>query len=370
MISVSAGSGHVRAAEALLETALLQNDVEAAHIDVMKTVSRSFRGIYSDFYRHLINHAPALWAYLYRKTDQAQNNDISTVLRRFIERLCTRRLIRDVAAFAPDHIICTHFLPADLLSREFARGRLHCPVWVQVTDFDLHSLWIQPNVTGYFAANDEVAFKLRERGVPEHRIHVTGIPVSRAFVQPLDRLVCRRELGLQTDRMTALILCGGNSTGTVPEIAAHLLERHPQLQIVALAGNNAAVLAALQQLAARFEGRLIPTGYSRCIERLMVASDVVITKPGGLTSSECLIMQLPMLLIDPIPGQEERNSDFLMERGVALKANDIAGLAYKLRQLLAHPDRLAGMREAMRACARPEAARDVLHTVLNHKAEP
>jgi processive 1,2-diacylglycerol beta-glucosyltransferase len=365
MISVSAGSGHVRAAEALLETSQQFADVQAAHIDVMKTVSRSFRGVYSDFYRHLINHAPALWAYLYRKTDHAADSDISTVLRRLIERFGTRDLIRDVLAFQPDHIICTHFLPADLISREIAVGRLRSTLWVQVTDFDLHSLWIQPLVAGYFAANHEVAFKLRERGVPENRIHVTGIPVAPVFAQPLDRETCRAELGLQPGLLTALVLCGGNTTGSVPEITAHLLERNPTLQILALAGNNATVLAQTQQLASRYPGRLVATGYSRCIERLMAASDVVITKPGGLTSSECLIRELPMLLIDPIPGQEERNGDYLMERGAALKAHDIAGLDYKMRQLIAEPERLATMRSAMRSHARPNAARDVLTTVLH-----
>lgn len=364
MISVSAGSGHVRAADALLETCKQFDNVHAAHIDVMTTVSRWFRRIYSDFYRHLINHAPALWAYLYRKTDNARNSDPSTVVRRLIERLCTRRLIRDVIAFEPDHIICTHFLPADLLSGAIARGRLQARLWVQVTDFDLHSLWIQDGVAGYFAADQEVAFKLRERGVAAERVHVTGIPVAPVFRHAPDRAVCRAELQLADAAVTVLLLCGGATTGSVAAIAAHLLERNPTVQIVALAGNDASLLAQLQALTQRFPGRLVPSGYTRHIERMMAASDVAISKPGGLTSSECLIMGLPMLLIDPIPGQEERNGDYLMERGAALKAHDIAGLDYKMRELIADPARLAAMRDAMRRHARPDAARHVLEHVL------
>jgi processive 1,2-diacylglycerol beta-glucosyltransferase len=364
IISVSAGSGHVRAAQALLESSSQFKDVHVRHIDVMTTVSRGFRGIYSDFYRHLINHAPALWAYLYKKTDLAQRNDMSTVLRRFIEQRCTRKLIRQIAEFKPDHIICTHFLPADLLSREISRGRLHCPLWVQITDFDLHSLWVQPHVTGYFAANHEVAFKLREHGVAESAIQVTGIPVAPVFLENHDRQTCRDALNLQHHLPTALLLCGGARIGSVAEIAERLLTTAPQLQLIAIAGNNSELLAELQQLSQSNPARLVALGYSGCIEKLMAASDIVVTKPGGLTSSECLIMGLPMLLVDPIPGQEERNGDYLMERGAAQKAHDIVSLDYKLRELIADPERLALMRKNLLMHARPGAAHQVLTHIL------
>jgi len=366
MISVSAGSGHVRAAEALLETSVQFEQLEVLHLDVMKTVGRSFRGMYSDFYRHLINHAPALWAYLYKKTDMAQPSDVSTVLRRFIERACTRNLIRKISEFAPDHIICTHFLPADLLSREIAKGRLHCKVWVQVTDFDLHRLWIQPHIAGYFVANHEVAFKLRDYGVPDSAVHVTGIAVSPAFLKPYAKQDMRAEFKLQPQLTTALILSGGAGIGTVTEIAARLLAQNAQLQVIAVAGSSQTRLAELQQLAARFPGRLLALGFSRCIEKLMAASDIVITKPGGLTSSECLIMGLPMLLVDPIPGQEERNGDYLMERGAALKVHDIVALDYKLQLLIAEPQRLSEMRDNLLKHARPNASFAVLTQVLEN----
>ncbi len=364
MISVSAGSGHVRAAEALLETSTQFTPITVEHIDVMDYVSRSFRGVYSDFYRHLINHAPAFWAYLYKKTDEAQRSDLSSTLRRLIEQVSTKKLIKKIVEFNPDRIICTHFLPAELLAREIAQGRLHCPVWVQVTDFDLHSLWVHQHVSGYFAANHEVAFKLREHGVAAEAIHVTGIPVSPAFLENKNQLACRAELGLKPGLITALILSGGARIGTVAEIAERLLKNNPQLQVIAVAGNNPARLAELQQLARQYPDRLVPLGFSKCIENLMSASDLVITKPGGLTSSECLIKGLPMLLVDPIPGQEERNGDYLMERGGALKAHDIVALDYKIRQLCADPQRLAAMRDNLLKHARPDAAHQVLSIVL------
>ena len=368
MISVSAGSGHVRAAEALLEVTPQFHDVHAQHIDVMHHVSRSFKGVYSDFYKHLIQHAPALWAYLYKKTDDAQQTDISTLLRRSIERFCTKDLIRKINEFQPDHIVCTHFLPAELLSREIKQGRMTCPVWVQVTDFDLHNLWVQPNMSGFFAANNEVAFKMRERGIAPEMVHVTGIPVSQVFLQakqiPNAKQLNRAELGLQVDVPTILILNGGARIGTVSEIAERLLRCNPQLQVISVAGNNPQRLQECQKLATQYPGRLVAIGFSTTIEKLMAASDMVVTKPGGLTSSECLIMGLPMILVDPIPGQEERNGDFLMEQGAALKVHDIAGLDYKVRQLLADPSRLETMRNNMLEMGKPSAANDVLTRVL------
>lgn len=364
LISVSAGSGHVRAAEALVESASQFNFGSVEHIDVMDYVSRSFRGVYSDFYRHLINYAPAFWAYLYKKTDEAQRSDISSTLRRLVEQLCTKKLIQKIADFNPDIIICTHFLPAELLAREIEHGRLSCPVWVVVTDFDLHGLWVHPRITGYFVANHEVAFKLREHGIAADGIFVTGIPVSAVFLEHKDQQACRAELGLRSELTTALILCGGARIGTVTEITERLLEHNPRLQIIALAGKNPAGLDELQQVGKRFDRRLVALGFSNCIQNLMTASDLVITKPGGLTSSECLIKGLPMVLVDPIPGQEERNGDYLMERGTAIKAHDIAALDYKIRQLIGDPARLVAMRENLLKHAKPGAAHQVLSTVL------
>lgn len=366
MISVSAGSGHVRAAEALLETSALFEQMEARHIDVMTHVGRVFRGVYSDLYRHLINHAPVIWSYLYKKTDQARSSDVSTILRRLIERICTRKLIEKIVEFNPDQIICTHFMPAELLIREIQQGRLDCPVWVQVTDFDLHSLWVQPQVHGYFAANEEVAFKLRERGVAAERIYVTGIPVAPVFLASKNRQVCRSALGLRVEPVTVLILSGGARIGSVVDIAARLLKKYPELQVIAIAGSHAQRLADLKQLALGYPGRLVVLGFSRCIENLMAASDLVVTKPGGLTSAECLIMGLPMLLVDPIPGQEERNGDYLLEHGAGLKAQDMAGLDFRVGQLLANPDRLAVMRNQMQLIARPDAANAVLTKMMEH----
>ena len=160
------------------------------------------------------------------------------------------------------------------------------------------------------------------------------------------------------------MMAGGAGVGGIDALAEQLVEVEREVQVIALAGRNEELLAALRAVAARYPKRLFPMPYTRTIERAMAASDLAITKPGGLTTSECLAMGLPMIVISPIPGQEERNADFLLESGVALKAIDSAALVYKVKLLLENPGHLATMRANMRAQARPEAAASVLRLMM------
>jgi processive 1,2-diacylglycerol beta-glucosyltransferase len=235
---------------------------------------------------------------------------------------------------------------------------------VQVTDFDLHSMWVHEHMAGYFAANEEVAYRMRAQGIPAHRIHVTGIPIMPAFAQTFSRSECARAFGLDPEKTTILLMGGGAGMGRLDQVAARLLALNDHFQLIALAGRNLALLDALQALAAQYPGRMLAQGFTHQVERLMACADLAVTKPGGLTTSECLAMGLPMIVNEPIPGQEERNADFLLEHGAALKATDAVTLEYRIRYLLQHPDKLADMREKARALGRPAAARSVLNTVL------
>ncbi|HJV49936.1 MAG TPA: glycosyltransferase [Noviherbaspirillum sp.] len=365
LLSVSAGAGHVRAAEAIRQAAEShQAAVEARHLDVMDYVPPVFRWLYTNLYISLVKRFPALWGQLYRISNEARPDGPLQRLRRCAERLNMLALRREIAAFAPDAIVCTHFLPAEMLAAMARKGRLACPVWVQVTDFDLHRIWVQPGVAGYFAANEEVAFRLRAHGVVPHAIRVTGIPIMPAFARAARTPCGVHEFGLDARRRIVLLMGGGAGLGSLEQVAAGLLTLDVDMQLIVLAGKNRSALAALQRLAARHPGRLLPLGFTDQVERLMACADLVITKPGGLTVAECLAMGLPAVLNAPIPGQEERNADFLLEQGVALKAGDGITLAYRVRHLLRDPARLAQMREKAAALGRPHAARHVLEAVL------
>ncbi len=364
LLSVSAGAGHQRAAEAIRSAALLKDSqFDVLHLDAMEFVTAGFRKIYTDFYIKLVNKAPALWGYLYHASNEAQSDSTTEKLRRALERLNARSLLKAIEEFQADAIICTHFLPAEMLSREIRKQRLHCPVWVQVTDFDLHRMWVHEHMAGYFAASEEVADRMLENGIPAEKIHVTGIPIMPAFQQKLERASCAPEFGLQAERTTILLMGGGAGLGGLDQVAARLLSQQPDFQLIALAGKNAAALQALQTLALRYPDRLFPQGFTKQVERLMACSDLVITKPGGLTTSECLALGLPMIVNSPIPGQEERNADYLLEQGVALKAYDDISLAYRVKHLLNDTARLSAMRSRAKALGKPDAAARVLATV-------
>ncbi|MEM5314702.1 glycosyltransferase [Paraburkholderia sp. JHI869] len=369
MLSVSAGAGHTRAAEALLAFAQAHPaGVVASHLDVMDYVPATFRKLYTDLYIEVVTSQPALWGYLYRKTDEADPASLPQKVRRAVERLNCRALLAAIAQYRPDAIICTHFLPAELLSREIRHGRIQTPVWVQVTDFDLHSMWVVPGMSGYFAASDEIAWRLRMRGVPAGSVNVSGIPIMPAFGQPLDHVSCAAEFGLDAKRLTFLMMSGGTGLAGLETLAARLLEMSADFQLIALAGRNKAMLASLQALASQYPERLFPQGFTHHVERLMACADLAITKPGGLTTSECLAMHLPMIVTSPIPGQEERNADYLLEQGVALKAVDVDALLYRIRVLLDDPTRLAGMRQRIAPLGRSLAGRVVLDRVLDSLA--
>ena len=360
----------MRAAEALRQCAEGEfDDVDALHLDVMDYASKAFRKLYADAYIKLVNTMPRLWAMLYRFTSDTRADATINKMRRSIERMNTRALRKRIGAFAPEAIVCTHFLPAEILMHEIRRGRLDVPVWVQVTDFDLHRMWMIPHMTGFFAANDEIGYRMRAAGMGDDaQVHVVGIPIVPAFGQPVSRTACAREIGLDPRRSTLLLMGGGAGVGHLEQIAENLLSLPGDFQLIVLAGKNIAALEKLNARVSKFPGRLFPRGYTTEVEKLMVCADLVVTKPGGLTTSECLAIGVPMIVHSPIPGQEERNADYLMEQGVALKAVDPVGLAYRVGELLGAPERLAQMRERARALARPHAAREVLRIVLEANA--
>ena len=366
ILSVSVGAGHVRAAEALQAFAAMHPaGVQAVHLDVMELVPMSFRKLYADLYIKLCNDHPRLWGYLYRTVNEGSPHAAGLKLLRAIERFNCHALLAEIRRQRPDIIVCTHFLPAELLSREIRKGRPMAPVWVQVTDYDLRSRWIVPHMRGYFVANEEMAWRARAQGIAADRVINSGIPVIPAFGQPQDRRACALRFGLDPARKTFLLMAGGAGLRGLDTLAARLLAMPADFQLVALAGRNQSMLKTLQDLARQHPGRLLAQGFTSQVEGLMACADLLITKPGGLTIAEALAMGLPMIVMARVPGLEERNADFLLEQGVALKAVDADAIAYRIEELLAEPERLAAMRHKSTALGRPQAGRVMLDHILS-----
>ncbi len=365
VLSVSAGAGHVRAAQAIVAHANADFGLlDVRHVDVMSLVPLWFRKVYSDLYMKLASGLPEAWGWLYRKTDREPGGSLPQRARRLVQRLCTRALFKLVADFAPDAIVCTHFLPAEVLGTAVANGELDVPVWVQVTDFDLHQMWVHDGVTGYFVANEELAWRLQALGVPPGRAVVNGIPVMPGFVHRPDRRSAAARFSLDPAKTTVLMMGGGSGMGLEASLVRSLLQQQPDVQLVVMAGRNRALLAMLTSMVNEFPDQLRAIGFTDEVPALMACADLAITKPGGLSTSECLVAGLPMLLVNPIPGQEERNAAWLMQEGVALRADDPVTLQFRLSRLLQDRSALASMRAKALSLAVPGSAHELLRRVV------
>lgn len=351
IVSASAGGGHVSAAAAL-ERAFRERHpgIAVRNVDALDFTNRAFKKVYAQSYLLLANRVPALWGFLY-----AQSNEPRREKKRIVsvfDRINYRRFRELVDGFAPDHVLGTHFLPGEL-ARD---GGLEVPFSLVVTDYDVHALWVQPGAARYFVGSEEVRVRLAARGIEPRRIAVTGIPIDPVFARPAARPAARAALELRPDVFTVLAVSGGfgmkGIAGTVREIAA----LGGPLQLVAVCGRNAEALEEVRAFRPPRGVTVVPYGFTDRMNELMAAADVAVTKSGGLTVSECLARRLPMVIVAPIPGQEERNCDYLLEAGAAWKAVDYDALQWKLGRLRDEPRTRAAMEERCAALARPEAA--------------
>ena len=225
-----------------------------------------------------------------------------------------------------------------------------------MTDFDVHAFWVQPGADLTCVATEELRAILADRGVPPDRVAATGIPILPEFSTAHDRRAIRASLGIRDEKPAVLVMGGGSGVGSMLD-AVTAARDAGNVHVLAVAGRNEALERRLRALAPPAGGTLPAFGFVSNVHELMAASDVAVTKSGGLTTAECLASGLPMVVRDPIPGQEERNCDFVLEAGAGVRTHGPASLRFKLGALLADPARLSRMKAAARAAGRPRAAR-------------
>ena len=369
VLSASVGAGHMRAAEAV-ELALRQLDPEAVikNIDVLDLTNAVFRRLYGKLYIDLVNNAPHLLGLVYDMLDRPPSlQHKSDRFRLLVERLNLGRLLKLLRDEAWDVIVNTHFLPAEIIAALRAKGQIATPHLTATTDFETHRMWVNEPCDRYFTATDEGAAYLAYWGVPAERISVTGIPIHPVFSQEKDSQECRRRLGLGSDRPVIVQMGGGFGMGPVEKIFGGLLSVQRPLEIVVVAGRNEPLKARLEQVDVPERHRAKVLGFTREIDELMAAADIVLSKPGGLTTSEVLARGAALLIANPVPGQETRNSDFILENGAGVKVNNLPTLAHKLTRLLDEPARLQQMKAAARRLGRPQAAFDIARAALAWK---
>jgi processive 1,2-diacylglycerol beta-glucosyltransferase len=356
--TVTAGAGHLQAAAALEESwrAMHPKD-EVQKVDLLDFVPRLRRDWYASGYVKLVEHAPELWGMIFKKTDDPALVRKTTQLRRAYAQATNRKFIKHLRAFAPAVVLCTHYLPVQIMGalRE-ENGAAHPATACIVTDFEAHTLWMDGGVDMYYVAAEHTKASLVARGAAADRVTVAGIPIALKFSARLDAAPIRRRLGLRDDLPVLLVLGGGFGMGPVAEILGALDGVPREFQTVVVAGRNTDLR---RELAA--QDRTHPThvlGFVTNMHELMTVADLILTKPGGLTSSEALALGKPMFILNPIPGQEAANSDFLLEHGAAAKANRVEDVAHRIHELLGSV-KLRQMAEAAKLLGRPQAARDI-----------
>lgn len=367
LLSASSGAGHVRGAQALEKAFASRGDCSVEHIDVIHYVSKLFQRAYDKAYIAMLRRAPGLMGVLYDRTDQPWRH---ARRRLALDRLNTGPMIRLLKRTRPDLCVATHFLPAEIIAWLIAKKKLRARNAIVVTDYDVHAMWLCQTVDRYYVAIDEAAEYLARIGVPREKLRVSGIPVDPLFARPIDRAEVRRALGLDANATSILISAGGYGIGPVEQLVRDLLALQKPWQIVAIAGKAEKVQKRLEEIS-RGAGplpngaaRLVSVGFTKEMDKYMAAADLLVGKAGGLTTSEALARELPMALIEPIPGQEERNADHLLEAGAAIRCNNLPAAAWKIAALLDDSARLARMRDAARRMGKPNSAASIAQDAL------
>ena len=367
LLSASSGAGHVRAAQAVEKAFAARGDCAVEHIDAINYVSKLFQRVYDKTYISMVRRAPELMGVLYERTDHPWHHPRRRLA---MDRLNTGPMIRLLKRVQPDLCVCTHFLAAEIVAWLIAKRKLRAHNAIVVTDYDVHAMWLCRTVDRYYVAIDEAAEYLARIGVPREKLRVTGIPVDPLFAKPLERGEARRALGLDPDAAVILVSAGGYGVGPVEQLVNGLLALQKPWQVVAIAGKAEKTSKRLEEIS-RHAGklssgaaRLVPVGFTTDMDKYMAGADLLVGKAGGLTTSEALARGLPMALIEPIPGQEERNADHLLEAGAAIRCNNLPAAPWKIAKLLDDPARLAKMRDAARGMGKPGAAAAIAEDAL------
>jgi processive 1,2-diacylglycerol beta-glucosyltransferase len=356
-LSASVGEGHTAAACAV-QSAFMQRNPHAQCqvVDSYRYASQVFHRVASNGYIGMVKMLPQLYKYIY---DQAERATKVSAFKSWLHHYTAVNLRQFVAYLAPDVVVCTHAFPCGVMAeykREYADAP---PVVGIVTDFVVHPFWIHRNIDGYAVATRTMRQTLMARGVIAERIGVTGIPIDGHFAESKSKAEARKAIGIDTQRTTVLLMGGGLGIGPIEKALLGLDQLPHDVQIVVVVGKNARLERRLAEAARSMRTPVTVVGFVTNVYDYMRAADILVSKPGGLTSSEALAAELPIVMLRPLPGQEERNTRYLQESGVGVRVQSSRELTEVLDGLLSDPERLARMSANAKRLAKPHAAQSV-----------
>ncbi|WP_253258835.1 MGDG synthase family glycosyltransferase [Subtercola boreus] len=360
ILSAGVGSGHNSAAAALREACDVRADVADVQVlDVLQTSSALYRDVLGKGYFVLVENVPWLveWGYDASDPPYRRRGPIDPWT-----RVNALPVIGAIKQFRPTAIVCTHFLPAQLVASLLLHGVIDAKTAVVSTDYDFQGLWLTGAFHALFVAREEARVELAAFGLPADRIAAAGIPIAAQLnAEP------RRE---SDEPPMLLISAGASGSDDAVAVVRQTLHMRTPFTATVVCGRNVALRQRIEQLVAPAGDRYRVLGFTPEMPLLMRRADLFVGKPGGLSASECMAAGLPMVLVDPIPGQEIRNGDYLMEQGAAVRCNTAATIGWKIDEVLREPGRLQRMQAAAKRTGRPDAAADVLASLLGGASRP
>ncbi len=360
ILAAGVGAGHNQAGSAVERALAHHPEVDQVRrIDILETTNEAFQKLYDDGYFALVAEAPWVVGWGYDTQDSPFKR---APLVQWWDQLNTTGVVRRIRDYDPDLVICTHFLPARLVALMLARRQLHASLTVVTTDYDFQGLWLTSPFNHFFVARDEAREHMANLGVPRDRVHASGIPVRAGLGEPVDTAAVRRRFGLNPRLPVVLISAGASGGSYTLNIVRQVRRSKQRFQAVVVCGNNEALRRDVVAAVGDDTERFTVLGYTDEMVDLMRVATLFVGKPGGLSSSECMAAGLPMVIINPIPGQEVRNADVLVEEGAAVRCNYATTVGYKIDQLLADPKRIREMAANARRIGRPDAGRTVAAT--------
>lgn len=356
-------SGH-RSAAMALENALhrVRPDAEVTCINAFKYTNPFSEKIVNRIYSTVIKNTPRVWDYVY---DNPKVKKRIEKLKTLLHRNNLPKLQTLFDSVKPDVVVCTQAFPCGMVAdyKKWKGSRL--PLVGVLTDFVPHSYWIYDAVDQYVTPAEEVSERLMKKGVPREKIKTLGIPFNPDFNQPVDTAEVRRRLGLSPDLKSILIMGGGQGLGPIKTICRSLEKVKQPLQEIIVCGTNRKLYHQLKRKAGRSRHRVSLWGYVNNVNELMAVADLIVTKPGGITTAEALSKGLPMIIIKPLPGQEMNNTHFLVKRQAAVKLERASQMHKAIESLLKDPERLSSLSRAAADTGKPQAAVDIAKLILN-----
>ena len=358
IVYATGGMGHVSAAKAIAE-AFQKNfsEVEIKNVDILDFGNSWFRVVFVDGYNYISAKFPKMWGWLYRRYNDKSRQDLPTTI---AYKLISKRFISYIENFKPDFIISTHPLPMLLASRSKARHIISITSSMVVTDFGCHSFWVDPQVNYYFTATPEVGMCLQNHGARPEQIIVTGIPIQSKFAKIHQREELLKKFSLRLDVSTVLIVGGQFAYETLERILRGIESVHGKnVQFIIVAGRDKSLKEALEKSNLDTNNHIKVFGFVDNMDELMTVSDIIFSKAGGLTVSECMAKGLPMVINRVIPGQEEDNVVYLSSKGAAVHVDSAGGIIQAVNDLIGNPEKIKAMKKSAQAIGRPNSAYDL-----------